>query len=68
MTYRVEGLPYPNEAQADVVAQRFARRYGRDIAVCNADDVVLYYMTSNGKRVRECRKSKSATGRNSRSP
>ena len=51
MKYRVEGLSYPNEAQADVVAQRFARRYGRDIAVCNANGKVLYYITSSGKRL-----------------
>jgi hypothetical protein len=52
MEYRVEGLPYSTPEQANVVAQRFARRYGRDIAVCNADGKVLYYITSTGKKVK----------------
>ncbi len=51
MKYRVEGLPYPTEAQANVVAQRFARRYGRDIAVCNADGKVLWRVTQDGRRI-----------------
>lgn len=52
MKYRVEGLPYPTAEQANVVAQRFARRYGRDIAVCNADGKVLYRITQTGQKVK----------------
>jgi hypothetical protein len=33
MLYRVEGLPYPTKAQAEVVAERFARRYGREVHI-----------------------------------
>lgn len=50
MKYRVEGLPFPNEAQANVVAQRFARRYGRDIPVRDASGRVLYHVMQNGQR------------------
>lgn len=49
MKYRVEGLPYPSKELANVVAQRFARRYGRDIAVCNDKGKVLYYVAQNGR-------------------
>ena len=52
MKYRVEAVPYPNEEQAKDVAQRFPRRYGRDIAVCNAHGKVLYHITQTGQKVK----------------
>lgn len=51
MNYRVEGLPYPTQEQACVVAQRFARRYGRDIPVTSPGGTILYYVTQAGKKV-----------------
>lgn len=52
--WKVEGLRYPTPEQADVVAQRFARRYGRDIAVrCVDTDRVIYYITQTGHRIQK---------------
>lgn len=49
--YSVEGMRYPSDVLADIVAQRYARKYGRDIAVkCVDTDAVLYYIDQTGKR------------------
>lgn len=51
MNFRVEGLRFLTREQADVVAQRFARRYGRDIPVEDINGKQLYSVRSNGKKV-----------------
>lgn len=50
MNFKVEGLPFVTRHQAEVVAQRFAKRYGRDILVTDMDDKPLYYVSQNGKQ------------------
>lgn len=48
MTYRVEGLLFYDKKQAVAVAARYARRYGRDIAVTNDKVKVVLRVTQTG--------------------
>ena len=50
MNFKVEGLLYLTRTQADIVAQRFARRYGRDILVSDGKGKPLYLVAQNGKK------------------
>jgi hypothetical protein len=51
VNFKVEGLCYATREQVDTVARRFARRYGRDIAVYDAADKLLYYVTTTGRKI-----------------
>lgn len=51
MNFKVEGLSYATRDQVDTVARRFARRYGRDIAVHDANGKLLYHVTGAGRKL-----------------
>lgn len=55
-SFKVEGLLYDKPELALVVAERFARRYGRDIPVTDEKGEVLYLVPQSGVKPKRASK------------